>query len=310
MSFIGRRKTLGIALENVYGVAEVPSVYIPFLSCDLQERHTPIADSSAKGVRDLEGSNSIEGKKWGEGNISVILDPETAPYWLALALGSITSEASGDDYKHTIARAEDQALSATIWTGRVVDEIDFNGAVVDSLELNFADDVAKITAKVLSKYPTTQDRTPSVEKDLFYYTFKDVVVDFGEVSDIKVRELTLNIENNAEMLYALGDNNVDEIIWKGFRVSGSFTLKFEDTVQKTAFDNLSKQDMTLTFSGPTSEKITITIPRVRIDEWKLDGSNDDLVQENISFVAEYDDDTSETISIEVINSTEEYLIES
>ncbi len=301
---IGRRNQLAIAIEDTAGTAEEPTHFIPFLECSLIERHTPIADTQTKAIRDLEGSDSVEGKKWGEGDIKVVLDPTTSPYWFALALGAISSEISGDDYEHTITRASNDPLTATIWRDRVVDTAQFTYSVVNSLKLNFADDVASLSANILSKFPTEQARTIATTS-LSYYTFRNATVTLGE-TETKVKELTLTIENNAEPVFAPGDNDVDRIAWKGFRVSGNFSLLFEDETEKDAFTNLTKKSMTITFTGDDGDSITINIPSFRVDNRELDSPNDDLVAENISFVAEYDSSEEKTIDIVVVNGVETY----
>lgn len=302
---IGRRNTLGIAIEDIPGTPLEPTHYIPYLECSLQERHTPIAETQAKGVRDAEGNMSVVGKKWGAGKIDVVLDPTTIPYWLALALGAISSAPDGGGYKHTITVNPDSApLTATIWRDRGVGEVHFPYSVVDNIELSFADDVGKVSAEIISQYPADQARTATVE-DLEYFTFRNATVSTG-AGEIKVRELTLKIENGAEPIFAPGSNNVDRIGLKGFRVSGNFKLLLEDEVQLDAFTGLAKQALTITFTGDGGETIEITIPQFRIDNWTEDAGIDDLVHEGIDFVAEYDTGTNSTISAEVVNDVEEY----
>jgi len=305
---IGRKNILGIGLQRD-DTPVAPTHYIPFLECNLIERHTPIPDIQAKGTRELEGGQSVEGKKWGEGNIEVVLDPVTAPYWFALALGEIESSPFGELYQHDISRASNTPLKATIWRDRYVDKIQFSSAVVDNLELAFADDVAKLTVDIFSKFPTSQDRTPEMT-ELSYYTFRNATVEIDESTPIKVREMILKIENNAELIFAPGNNNVDRIAWKGFRVSGKFTLLFEDTVQKTAFHELSKQSLKIKFEGEAGDEITIQIPQFRVDNWGLDNPNDDLVNENIEFVAELAKDAEESISVRIVNDVPDYISES
>lgn len=307
MTHIGRKRTIGIALESVAGVAETPTMYIPFLECSLQERHTPIADISAKGVRDLEGGASVEGKKWSEGSVEVVLDPKTAPYWLAMALGDIESEKDGSNYKHTITRATNSPITATILKDSIIAKENFTNLMANQLELSFADDVVKVKADLMGKYPEAETGTADVEEGLKLYTFGNATVNVGGTTDVKIRDLSLTIENNAELLYAPNDVDVESIVAKGFRVSGSFTLKFENDTQKDAFKDLDKQAMVITFSNGANDKVELTIPSFRVDSWQETGSNDDIIHEEINFVAEYDSATSKTISVEVINQTEEYV---
>jgi hypothetical protein len=306
MAHIGRRNTIGIALEEVKGVAQDPQFYIPYLECDLQEQHEPIADSQARGIRDLQGPLSVEGKKHGEGNISVVLDPVAAPFWFGLALGDISSAPDGGDYKHTIGVATNDPLTATIWRGRVIDELDFVNSVCNTLAMTFSDDVASLSASILSKYPVASERSATVETDLKYYTFRDANVKIGTNTNAKVKEFTLDINNNAEALYAPGSNDVNDIVWKGLEVTGSFVLNFDDVTLRDAAKDLTKTDIVVTFTGPDDNEIEITIPRSRI-KWELSTPNDDLATETMEFTAEYDTDTSKTIQVEVVNDVESYI---
>jgi hypothetical protein len=309
MSHIGRRGALAIGLEATPGAGTVSAfASIPYLSCDLNEVHTPIADLSAKGVRDEQGSNSALGKKSGQGNIEVALNPETCPYWFGLALGSIASTTEGALYtgKHTINRkANNEPLTALIYRDRVVDKVSFSNAVVNTLELNFADDIAKLSMNILSKAPAVADETiavPSTE----IFTFRNAYVELtnnSTTSALKVRDFTLNINNNAEMIYAPGSNDVDRIVSKQFGVGGSINIDFEGTTQRDAFMLLTKQKINVVFQGESS-KITIEVPQFRVDNRPLNTPNDDISMETIDFVAEYDG--TKSVGVVVENETASY----
>ena len=300
MAHVGRRNQIGITIDT----DELIEHQIPFLDCTLQERHTPIGDIQAKGRRDAEGGQSVVGKQWGDGKIDVVLDPTTAPYWFAMALGAIDSTTPKT---HVITQENLNApLTATIKRARNVgNDIEFANSAVDSLELNFADDVAKLSVNIMSKFPTEETFSPAAATALKYFTFRNATVATG-AGAIKVKELTLRIENNAEMIYAPGSNDVDRILWKSFKVSGNFKLLFESETQKNAFANtLTKQSMTITFTGavPVSS-IVITIPQFRVDNWTEEAAIDDLAQESIDFVAEYL--TDKTMGVTIINDVDEY----
>jgi len=233
-SSIKRRQTAGIALEETAGTAVAPTHYFQFLECTLAEKMAIIGDTQARGSRYAEGPAPVEGKKSGEGKIEICVDPTIFPYFAALALNSISSEVSGDDYKHTsVLTGGNDPLTATIWRGRVVDSRQFSNAVVNSMELSFADDVVKATIDLLSKYPTTQART-ATKTALKLYTFKNASLKIDSET-FKVQEFSLKIENNVEAKYAPGSNDVDRFIAKEAKISGSFKLLFESTDQREIF---------------------------------------------------------------------------
>ena len=309
-----RKEQLGIALEATPGTAVAPTHYIPFLECSLEEKLEIISDNQAKGRRLGEGSDAVEGKKSGEGKIEVVLDPDTAPYWLALAFGAIESAPDGDNFAHTCELSEENdPLTASIWRDRVVDAVQFVNAVVDTLELTFADDVAKLSMDIKSKYPAAEESPGgagviAAEQNLNYYTFRNAKVEIGEAT-IKVKEFSLKVENEAEVIYAPGSNDVDRIVVKTPKVSGSFTLLFESLTQKAAFEGLTKNAMVITFTGDGDDEIVITIPQFRVDKWNQGGGIDDISEETIEFIAE---DANESplgaaITAVVTNGVEKYI---
>lgn len=310
MVSIGRKGALGVGIEGTPGTTTKIDFFCPFLDCSLMEMHTSIADKSAKGVREEEGENPVEGKKSGGGSIEVILDPDTAPIWFALAMGDLTSAINGSLTDHTIVRNNsNQPLSATIYRSRDVDEVKFPYSVVNSLELTFADDVAKLKADILSKFPIKEGDAPAYE-DLELYTFKNAYIELtngGTTSELKLRDFSLKIDNNAELIYAPNSNDVDRIVSKNFNVGGSFTVLFEDETQKDAFADLESQALKVVFvgnAGGNTGKITIQIPKFRVDKWNADTPIDDLSQETIDFVAEYN--ASGSISMVVKNEVAGY----
>ena len=311
---------MGIGIEATAGVSVAPQKYSPFLEFGLQGMHTPIADNSAKGMRDAQGSDSVEGKKWGEGNIKVVLDAETSPYWFALALGEVGSTPGvAGVYSHAITqKASNPPLTATIWQGKEIDSINFPNSVVDSLDLQFSDDIASLSMSIMSKFPVSQARTATYTA-LEYYTFRNAVVEIGDdidsTTEIKVRDLTLSIKNNAEVIHQPGDNDAEVIPVKQFEVDGKMTLIFENDDQLYAYNNLGKQAMKLVLTGgkigatAVDETITIDIPRFRVEKRSEKVSLEDLVDEEIEFIAEYDSTETKTIEITVVNGVTDYEAE-
>lgn len=297
-------------MEATPGTPVAPTHYFEFLECSLAEKMEIIGDTQASGSRYAEGPAPVEGKKSGEGKIEICVDPIIFPYFAALALGSVFSEVDDSDYKHTsVLSGNNDPLTATIWRGRVVDDRQFANAVVNTMEISFADDVVKAAIDLISKYPTTKTRTPTKTK-LKLYTFRNASL-MIDTEAFKVQEFSLKIENNVEAKYAPGSNDVDRFIAKESKVSGSFKLLFESTDQREIFEGLIKQAIVLTLTGDDGDSITITVPRIRIENWAEDGGLGDATMEAIEFTAEESDESGEenVITIETVNSVAEYLIE-
>lgn len=301
---IGRRSNTGVGLETTPGITGAVKVWLPTLSNDLSERFTPIGDMSARGTRDEQSPESVAGKKWGEGSIEVILDAQVAPYLMFLGMGGYASSSSGI-YIHTFSRkAANNPQTATVYRDRDIDIVKFPYSVVNTFEINFADDVAKLTAGLLSRFPIDEDAETPSYADLDLFTWRQarvqVTTNAGATSDLKVREFTLNVNNNAEMVYAPNSNDVDAIAAKQFGVDGTIVVDFENETQKDYFTGLTKVKLDVELLSGT-HKITFMMPRVRFDEDSISTPNDDIAQETIRFVAETDG--TDALTIEVRNDT-------
>jgi len=322
MPFIGRRGWINITLEDTPGEPKPPSdIYLPFLECTLVEKMTPIADLSARGVRDEQGESSQIGKMWGEGRIRVNLDPVYAPVLLGLALGNFNvSPVGGGVYLHTFTRRNSNVpKTASVIFDRVVDRLLFTNLVVNTLELSFSDGLVEVTAECLSKYPTlTTSGNLAVPSNMTLFTFADATVQMGEdledaeESDpVQVREFSLTINNNAETLFFIGSNEVNSIVVKNFGVAGRISMLFEDTTNKNIFVNLRKVAMIVTLRGrdlgpDMYEFVKFKLPKVRFESWAPDLSIDDIAKEGIDFIAEFSREAGKTIEIQVRNERSAY----
>ena len=104
---IGRRGWLGIALEPSAGSGgDAPTKFIPYTAQTLHNVVDILDDEAAKGIRERAWGSAVSRTR-GEGDITLLLDVENAPYLLYPALGSKTSvTASGESlvWEHTLKR--------------------------------------------------------------------------------------------------------------------------------------------------------------------------------------------------------------
>ena len=317
MGTIGRRGWIGIAIEATAGVPVTPASYLPFVEADLQEQLEILSDKSARGVRDSESENSAVGKQWGIGNIKVNLDTKYAPYFIGLALGTFgtaTNRATGvNDWTFT-RNASNVPLTASITYDRVVDRQLFTYAVVDSAEVSFAEGLVEVSSSLLTRMPvtTTSGTLTTTSGNLF--AFRNATIQVGAsvalasvATPLQIKDFKLKIENDAECIWTAGSATPTSIISKSFKVSGSYSLLFENTTQRDAIANLTKQAMIITLTGNGigggyTEFIKFNLYKIRYDKRKTTTPLDDLSKEDIEFVAEYSSADTKTIDINVRTS--------
>lgn len=297
--YIGRRGAVGATITPTSGNTAAVKVFLPFLENSLQEMHEPIADNAARAVRDLHGEQSVAGKKWGEGNLKVVLEPEQAPILFAGALGTSTIASLGNGkYKHIFTRkAANEITAINFYVDRGTDKIDLPFSGIDQLDLEFSEDVASVSVSVISQFPVVRPSNV-VETPVYLdtespplYTFKTAKVYLGTngaaSATLALREFSMSLNNNLERIYAPNDNDVDRIVSKGFEASGSMRLLSEDETYKNAFSNLTKYSLAVVFNeSATTGEIVIYFPRIRIQKLSQSRPIDDLQEETIEFVAE------------------------
>jgi len=323
MIVVGKRGWVNITLETNPGVPVEPStIYIPFLENSLKEKMEIIPELSARGIRDNQGESSVTGKKEGGGDLKVNLDPTLAPVLLGLVMGNFGTPVSEGDgvYTHTFTRKTNNVpLTTSIISNRAgIDQNLFPYGVVNSAELNFADGMAELTANILSRYPVTSTSGTLSTVSGTLFTFKDarvrVAADLATAitaTPLKIKELTLIVNNNAEAVHVVGNEDVDAIAVKNFDVSGNISLNFEDTTQRDLFRNLTKRAMLIEFNGNEiggglSEFIQIRVAKMRFENYSPELPIDDIATEGLDFIGEYSSEDAKTIDIVVRNRKSSY----
>jgi len=319
----GRLGWVALSTETTPGAPETPEAYIPFLECTLDEKIDVLDDSSARGIRDAHPENSQQGRQWGEGNLRVNLDATLAGYLLLAGTGSdsVVSEGGGV-YTHTMSPqgSTNTPTSLSIITDRSgIDRLLYPYSVVNTLELSYSDGFAELNANILSRFPSTSTSGTLTTTSGFYYAFRHATVQVGSsiinagnsATPLKIRNFQMTVNNNAEAQFVSGNRNVDSIINKNLEVTGTFRVAFEDTTQRDAFYNLTKQAMIITFAGNgignnMSEFVKIRLYKIRLDESNVDTPPNDYVSQEMTFTAEYSSTDGKTMDFQLRNRQSAY----
>lgn len=317
---LGRKGWIGLGKETTPGVPVTPSVNLPFTEINFQDKHEPLGDNAAKGLRNKE-YQSAPGKVWGEGSFTMNLDTTLIGHVLLWGLGTVNSSVvSGSIKDHTFTRNNSNTPQTySLHFDRTTDRELFPYATCKALELNFTDGLVTAKADLISQAGVTTTSGSLTVTSGILFAWKDATVQFGTTlttADIaattKVSELTLTIENNSVPSWRSGVQNPASIDHGSFRVYGSFKVYFEDTTQLTYFKNLTKQAMIVKFNGTRDigpgyqERLTVNLPLIRHQDVVIDTPLDDFNVAVFTFEAEYDPVTTKTIDMVLRNLTSSY----
>jgi hypothetical protein len=303
---IGRLGYLGLAIEATPGTPESsPDVFIPFTENTLRGHHEPLGDVSARASR-IKDVGSVQGKRWGEGQVTMYLDSLNAGYLLKLAFGAenrtqLSATPPVHDHHFVPTVSGNSVAAATLWNNRGVDVEQFSYAAVDTCEVVIGTDgIATITANFMSKAPSTVSAPSLTTTSGTLYTWKDLSARFGSTvaaarlaSATKLNNLQFTIANNLTLNYKSGSNQPDTITTGSIEVTGQYTLFFETATDRDAYYNLTKRSMVVTLAGAGlgvgyTEQLEFVFKKVRLEEMDMETGLDDLFAITGSFRAELD----------------------
>lgn len=316
---IGRKGWIGVGVESTYGSPVAIADYIPFTENSLKGMTEKINNEAAYGVRE-KVFDSVVGKQWSEGDITINVDSKNVGYFLYAALGSNSpSNVAGSVYDHTVSRNNSSTpKSLTVVNDRVVDRQYYCGIAVKTLEFEVTDALATAKSNLMGKFPITTTSGSLTTASGSVFAFKDNHFAFGSTpsaavsaTNLKPSELKVSIENNSEAVFRHGSSNVDQIAHKEFEVKAEGTIFFENTTDRDTYYNNTKQAaaMKLTgvgIGGGYSEALTLNFYRVQMESWELETGLADFYAEKFSLVTEYDNANSKSFDAVLRNTKSSY----
>lgn len=285
---IGRKGWIGIGFETAVGVGgDTPAKYIPYIASTMKNVVEVLDDEAAKGIRE-RAWGSVAARTRGEGDITIIADVETLPYFLYPALGACVTQSieAGSTYQHTLTRkASNPPTTICLNVNDTVETRKYHYGSVSSLELSFSDGFVEVTSSILSKAPVVcsefESQTPceaagcnwnagvcisnaslSIDEENIL-AFKDAKIYFGATlteaeanyqNNTNAKDLTaftLTINNNSEAQYESGSSSPGQISMGQFEIGGNYTLFHESTTERAAIEDQTQRAMVISITGGT-----------------------------------------------------------
>ena len=321
---LGRKGWIGVAKETTAGVPVTPADYIPYVASSLQGKHEPIADVAAYGIRDEQSENSTVGQKHGEGTVELNMDATNVGYFMLAAMGTQANNAEGGGViTHTFSRNNSntpQSLSLTFDKSVSSSRELFTYATVSTLELSYSTDneFAKCSAEILSKFPVTTTSGTLTTTSGSLLSFKNAQLQLGasltaaeSATPTKVTNFSVTINNNSDMHWRDGDNDVSFVDVKNFMVEGEIDLFFENVTERDNYYNLTKRSAIITLTGNgignlMSEFVKVRIAKMSYRDFEVETGIDDLFATTITFTGEYSSTDTKTMDLQLRNRKASY----
>lgn len=292
---IGRQGYLGIAMEDTPGSPEASvDVFIPFTENTLMDKHEKLVDIASYASR-VKDHDSVEGKKWGEGDVAMYVDCNNIGYLFKVALGNETKTTVGGtpevhDHQFYVTTSGNTPKSATVWNyrGDTLSVKQHSFACIDTFELEITnEDIGVATAAFLTGYPTKVTAPSLTTTSGTLVTWKDMTVKFGtDFEDaltqtaIKLTNFKLTVSNNVEAIYRAGSSSPSTFILGEAEATLEYTLFLEDDTELDAYRNMTRRAMVIDLvgaglGGGYTERVRIGVRRMFIEdsepETDLDG---------------------------------------
>jgi hypothetical protein len=317
---IGRQGFAGVGLQSAAQVPAAIADYAPFSSFDLHGVQEQIKVPHATGFRDVNFS-SVAGKAYSEGGFEDYVDSKFFGYFAVAAMGTVGVASQGSGvFLHTITRNDSNTPQyLTITNDRVVDRQNYYDVTVDELEVSVGTDISAWKAKLMGNFPQTTTSGTNTTTSGNVMTFRNAQFAFGAsvsaakgAANLKTHDFKLNIKNNAEVIHAHGAATPRSINNKGFEVTADFQLYFENTTDRDAYYNQSKQAASLQFignqiGGGFSEFVKFNLYQVSMETLVLETGLDSYYTEKVHLSGEFDNVAGKTLDIEIQNTKSLYI---
>lgn len=319
----GTQVNVGIGSEATAGTAVAATVFPKWAELSMQSVTDASMLNSARGIRNEISDSKIK-RKYSKGSLAVMPNSTNAAILFMAALGSKAVSGPTDSaYTHTFTVQDANASMKTLTVlleqaGEVTER--YAGCVVNTLNLECADDYAKLTAELIGGFPDTSTLSETFAQ-FTEYNYGDYTAKFGTslsnaggASATPLKGFTLNINNNVLVDEAFLSGAVTPVAG-GFvagrlQITGSYTLHFNGTTELDKYKALTKNALIISFVGgligaTSTQDITINLGKLVLTappkEYNLDG----LVILKQEFTVEYDA-TDHEISVVCRNATVSY----
>jgi len=323
---IGSLVNLGFGKETTRGTVVNPTVWMPKLECDFQDKFEQYVDEASFGTI-LDSANAKIAKQWSEGTIGGHVGTETLHLILYALFGAVSSAqiATSGVYTHsfTVAGTSNQHPSLSIHTIGGISDKKYALCMLESFKITIeAGKGVKISTKWKGKKGVSSSASPSYVADYLLMartlTFKKAanLAGLGAASASKIRKFELEINKNLEDTQLVGDGTgieLDDITNDLFTIKGSIEAVYEDEASflddalagtmKAFRVTLEDTDINIGSSGTNHPKLNFDLAKVSYTEQARNMDNGKIMAQTLGFKGHYSMSDAQAIVASLQNVT-------
>jgi len=330
---IKRRRSLGIALENAYGVyTGTTSTYaLALLDSNTEEVVNKAENNSMLGST-YEVNNSKIINKYSNISYTVKVDENVLPLLFKQKFDIASAVISGETtvYKHTLTYKNANAVTSGQSYALFIDDPDrddmkLNGARFNNIDiLGSQDGFVTLELSGMAQFPEKVAVTNAIDFTTREFVGRNIAYTQATYTGtLATQKLTgMNIKHNFNLSdmsdnILLGDEEPSDMFTKQDRFEADCTALYSDNDIRDAWANNTRQKSQIVIEDTDryvtgsvtniNPSITIGYPVQTINSWTKEGGADDIMKQSYTLLA-LDDPSVATapITIEIINGVASY----
>lgn len=295
--FVGRRGSLGLAIEATRGTPVNPTYWLPRVTISF--RDTISSAREEQGLGNIADSDSFYvTMRMGEGEVESQIYDQGLGYIIASLLGAVPVTTGANPYTHafTLSQSNQAKTLSLYWTDPERSYM-FPMAVVDSLNIS-VEPAGIVNYTIGFKSKGARDwtaQTPSYttlgSKFLhqhLQFRLASAVGGLAAATPISLKNLDLTISRNTIFDEVIGTVEPEDVLSQQISVEGSIDLNLEDDTYRNYMLANTYRAAEIYFLRSSSSSLKLQMPRLDFSEWEPDYTLNEIAKQTINFKGNYD----------------------
>lgn len=293
--FVGRRGSLGVAVETVRGTPRTPVYWFPDAVMSFFDR--TVTQRESQGMGNIADSDSMYVTlRMGEGNLEAEVYDNGLGFILASLLGALPSTAGSYTHTYTLSQTNQQASLSLYWKDPNSSWM-FPLAVVESLQIKVEPEgmveyTIAFKSKAARKWTELTPVYTALGSKFLHQHVKNKLADdisgLGAASEISLKGLDLTFNRNSTFDSVIGTVEPEDVLGQHLSVEGTITLNNESETYHDYMVNGTYKSWELRLERSATSKLTFQFPRVDFSEWQPDYTLNEISKQQINVKANYD----------------------
>lgn len=319
---LGRDIQMGVATEATRGTADtIADKWFRKVTATIVERaNHAVDDTTVSNLADGMGRRVVQ--KYVEGELNGIIHGDALGWLTANLYGiCVSTLVTGAVYSHVFnLKNVNQHISLTIFAkDGSIQQQTFANCMINTLTMSVAiDDYLRFSASFIGGIAAVNSDTPTYGTE-YDFIARDVVIKIAAsaaglsgATAIKAKAMDVTWDQGLIRDHVVGALTPNDTYNSQMNIEGKMTLNFSTTTYKDLFLADTAQYMSITITGQADigagnfPTITLLMNKVQFMDWSRSGDIGELVTEEVSFRAFYNQTDAKQSQLTIKNNTTAY----